>query len=76
MRLVKNAEALPIFSQRLKELRMERSLGQVALAESIGVSKAVVSMWETGKREPSMTSLIALANFYGVSIDYIVGLTD
>ncbi len=73
---MKNAEALPIFSQRLKELRMERSLGQVALAESIGVSKAVVSMWETGKREPSMTSLIALANFYGVSIDYIVGLTD
>lgn len=73
---MKNAEELPIFSQRLKELRMERSLGQVALAESIGVSKAVVSMWETGKREPSMTSLIALANFYGVSIDYIVGLTD
>lgn len=73
---MKNTEALPIFSQRLKELRMERSLGQVALAESIGVSKAVVNMWETGKREPSMTSLIALANFYGVSIDYIVGLTD
>ena len=73
---MKNAEALPIFSQRLKELRMERSLGQVALAESIGVSKAVVSMWETGKREPSMTSIIALSNFYGVSIDYIVGLTD
>lgn len=73
---MKNTEALPIFSQRLKELRMERSLGQVALAESIGVSKAVVSMWETGKRESSMTSLIALANFYGVSIDYIVGLTD
>lgn len=73
---MKNTEALPIFSQRLKELHMERSVGQVALAESIGVSKAVVSMWETGKREPSMTSLIALANFYGVSIDYIVGLTD
>ena len=73
---MKNAEALPILSQRLKELRMERYLGQVALAESIGVSKAVVSMWEMGKREPSMTSLIALANFYGVSIDYIVGLTD
>ena len=73
---MKNTEALPIFSQRLKELRMERSVGQVALAESIGVSKAVVSMWETGKREPAMTSLIALANFYGVSIDYIVGLTD
>ena len=73
---MQNTEALPIFSQRLKELRMERSVGQVALAASIGVSKAVVSMWETGKREPSMTSLIALANFYGVSIDYIVGLTD
>lgn len=73
---MKDTEALPIFSQRLKELRMEKAVGQVALAESIGVSKAVVSMWETGKREPSMTSLIALSNFYGVSIDYIVGLTD
>lgn len=71
-----NKEALPVYSQRLKELRFEKGLGQVALADALNVSRAVVSMWENGKREPSMTSLMALARFYGVSIDYITGLCD
>lgn len=67
---------LPVFSQRIKELRIERNLGQVALADKIGVSKGIISMWETGQREPSMSSLIALAQFFNVTIDYIAGLTD
>lgn len=71
-----NDGALPVYAQRLKELRLEKGLGQVALAEALNVSRAVISMWENGKREPSMTSLMTLARFYGVSIDYITGLCD
>ena len=63
-----------VFGQRLKELRQEFSVGQVALAKSIGVSKGIISLWENGLREPSMSNLIALAKYLNVSVDYFVGM--
>ena len=62
------------FKDNLKELRLEKKLGQVELAKAIGVSKGVISLWENGLREPNMHSLILLAKFFGVSIDELVGL--
>lgn len=62
------------FKDILKELRTERNLGQVELAKAIGVSKGVISLWENGLREPTMYSLILLAEFFNVSIDELVGL--
>ena len=62
------------FKDNLKELRMEKKLGQVELANAIGVSKGVISLWENGLREPNMYSLILLAKYFGVSIDELVGL--
>lgn len=62
------------FKDNLKELRLERNLGQVELAKAVGVSKGVISLWENGLREPSMYSLIALAKFFNTSIDELVGL--
>lgn len=62
------------FKEILKELRTERNLGQVELAKEIGVSKGVISLWENGLREPTMYSLILLAEFFNVSIDELVGL--
>ncbi len=64
------------FKDNLKILRKSKNIGQVALAEKIGVSKGIISLWENGLREPSMTSLIALAKFFDVSIDYLVGIRD
>ena len=64
------------FSVRLKELRREYGVGQVELAKNIGVSKGIISLWENGLSEPSMSNLIALAKFFSVSVDYLVGLTD
>lgn len=61
------------FKDILKELRLEKGMGQVALAKEIGVSKGVISMWENGLREPTMSSLMLLADYFGVSIDFIVG---
>ena len=62
------------FAEILKELRMEKGIGQAQLARSIGVSNGIVSLWENKKREPTMGSLIALAKFFNVSLDYITGL--
>ena len=64
------------FAGILKNLRMEKGIGQVELAKQIGVSKGIISLWENGLREPNMFSLIMLAKFFGVSIDYLVGLED
>ncbi len=65
-----------VFKENLKQLRIEAKIGQVELAQKIGVSKGIISLWENGLREPNMSSLIALANYFGVSIDYLVGLED
>lgn len=62
------------FKDNLKILRQEQNIGQVELAKQLGVSKGIISLWENGLREPNMSSLIALAKFFRVSIDYLVGL--
>jgi len=63
------------FGTILKELRLARKMGQVELAKAIGVSKGVISLWENSLREPGLSSLIALARFFDVSIDYLAGLS-
>ena len=65
-----------VFCERLKELRMEKGVGQIELSKAINVSKGIVSLWENGLREPKLSNLISLALFFGVSIDYLVGLHD
>lgn len=63
------------FAEVLKELRTARGLGQVELAKYIGVSKGCISLWENGLREPTLSSLIALANFFHVTLDELAGMT-
>ncbi len=63
-----------MFKENLKNLRLEAKLGQVELANQLQVSKGIISLWENGLREPNMTSLIAIAKFFNVSLDYLVGL--
>ncbi len=61
------------FKDILKSLRQERKLGQIELAQKIGYGKSVVSAWERGEAAPTMFALIALADFFGVTIDFLVG---
>lgn len=61
------------FGNTLKELRRERKVGQIALASAIGVSTGIISLWENGLREPTLSNLIALADFFDVSLDYLTG---
>ena len=67
---------MTIFAERIKYLRVEKGCSQDVLAKELGVSNAIISLWEHGLREPTMSSLIAIAKYFQVSIDYIVGLTD
>lgn len=64
------------FKDILKMLRKERNIGQIELAKELGVSKGIISLWENGLREPNMYSLIQLAKYFNVSIDYLVGLEE
>lgn len=63
-----------IFGENLKLLRQDKGLGQVDLAKELGVSKGIISLWENGLREPNMSSLITIAKYFNVSIDYLVGI--
>ncbi len=64
------------FKDIFKQLREENNIGQVELADKLGVSRGIISLWENGLREPNMSSLIAIATFFKVSIDYLVGLEN
>lgn len=61
---------------RLKELREQRRLNQEGLAMNISVSQSTISAYEVGERTPDLETLIAIAKFFDVSIDYLVGLSD
>ena len=65
-----------VFGEKLRELRNEKQLGQVELALALGVSKGIISLWENGLREPKLSNLVALARFFGVSIDFLAGLEE
>ena len=62
------------FGERLRDLRKDRSIGQIELAKQLGVGKSIVSLWETNQCEPTLSKLIAIAEFFAVSIDYLAGL--
>ena len=61
------------FSSRLRELRTEKNMSRAELAEKLGVSIRLISYWETGKRECSFDMLIALAELFGSTTDYLLG---
>lgn len=54
----------------------EYGLNQVRLAEKVGVKQNTISAWLSGKKEPSIRSLWLLADFFEVSVDYLIGRTE
>lgn len=65
-----------IVSKRIRELMNSENLNQTKLAQKIGVKQNTVSSWLLDKKEPSITSLWLLADFFAVDIDYLVGRKD
>lgn len=63
-------------SNRIKELREDRDLRQIDVAESTGIDQRTLSNYETGKTNPDSYSIIKLSEYYGVSSDYLLGISD
>ena len=61
---------------RIRELRESRDLRQIDLSRATGIDQKTISNYETGKTNPDSYALIRLADFFEVSIDYLVGRID
>lgn len=62
------------FKDRLKELRVEHGLTRKQFANELFVSERLISYWENGQRECDFDTLIKIANFFEVSVDYLLGV--
>lgn len=65
-----------MLAERLKQLRAEKGMTQVQLAQMLDVSKGTVAMWETSKRKPSFDILSRLSDIFDRRMDYILGYSD
>lgn len=65
-----------MFADRLKELRKEKGMTQIQLAQELGVSKGTVAMWELEKRQPNFDMVNRLSVIFDRRIDYILGYSD
>lgn len=62
------------FGSRIKALRLQKKMTQAELANKLGVTKSVISAYETGLRMPSYDILIQMARIFKVSTDYLLGV--
>lgn len=63
-------------AERMKSLRMEKGLRQEDAAKELDISMSAYCRYEYGKREPNASVLWRMADFFGVSMDYLVGRSD
>lgn len=61
---------------RLKELRRQKGISQVKLALDLNTNQNTISRYETGEREPGLKELAKIADYFDVSIDYLLYRTD
>lgn len=64
------------FSTRLRELRKSKNVNQTALGNDVGVTLKQIQRYEHGLNEPTLSVLIALADYFNVSLDYLCGRSD
>ena len=67
---------MSIFSERLLMLRRKNNLSQKECAKKLQISPRACAYYEAGEREPQLSVLIRMADFYNVSLDYLAGRTD
>lgn len=70
-----NVEKINYLS-RIKELRTEKGLTLIEMSNQLGIGKATINNYELGRSEPNISTLIKLAEYFDVSIDYLVGRSD
>ena len=62
--------------KRIKELREEKGLSQVKLAEELHIDRSTIAKYETNKVEPSLSMIYLLVEYFHVTADYLLGLVD
>ena len=67
---------MKVFSQRLRELRQDKNLSMKQLAKELNITDAAISNWENEINEPKISYLKAIALYFDVSSDYLLGLED
>lgn len=65
-----------MLGKRIAELRKACDMSQKELGEKLGLSASAIGMYEQGRREPGNAMLIAMENLFGVTVDYLLGVTD
>lgn len=65
-----------ITMNRIRELREDRDLRQIDLSKATGIDQKTISNYETGKTNPDSWAIIKLANYFGVTCDYLLGVTE
>ena len=61
---------------RIKDLREDRDLRQIDVAQAVGIDQRSLSNYETGKTNPDSEIIVKLARFFGVTCDYLLGVSD
>ena len=61
---------------RLKEIRKSKGISQLKMAMDLNTSQNTISRYETGDREPGINELIKIADYFNVSVDYLLGRTN
>lgn len=63
------------YAEQLKTERKTRRISQEELAKAIGISQAQISYYESGTNEPTISICVAIADYYGISVDDLIGHT-
>ena len=69
-------ETKKILASRLKELRIKKDIPQLMVALDLSIARSTYACYETGKNEPDIFTLIKIADYFDVSLDYLVGRTN
>ena len=67
---------MSILGERLKQLRSKKELTQAEMAKEIGISQSTYALYETDKRQPDYDKLFSIAQYFAVSTDYLLGVSD
>ncbi len=69
-------QAKDIFAKKIKDLRVDSDMSQTEVAKFLGISQRAYSHYEKADREISLDSLVQIADYFNVSIDYLLGRTN
>ena len=67
---------MSILGERLKQLRSKKELTQAEMAKEIGISQSTYALYETDKRQPDYDKLFSIAQYFAVTTDYLLGVSD